>query len=158
MAPDSRLDNLGFILTRSRIFELTIQLFATRLFAIHLNADMNFRTQDSIIRVSIIINQLFPIYFKVNRDHAAAVQQAGGRSRYRVIVEPLSWMVSLINWQRVLGQLSEIREPWRVLLNYTTDITLFYEMDTYSINKFRRPSAVYASRTNSGQYAGGDRI
>ena len=40
---------------------------------------------------------------------------------------------------RVLGQLSEIREPWRVLLNYTTGITLFYEVDTYSINKFRRP-------------------
>ena len=48
---------------------------------------------------------------------------------------------------RVLGQLSEIHEPWRVLSNYTTGITLFYEMDTYSINfDVRQP--VLESRSN----------
>ena len=57
-----------------------------------------------------------------------------------VNVEPLSMDGVFDQLTRViLGQLSEIREPWRVLLNYTTGITLFYEVYTYSINKFRRP-------------------
>ena len=45
---------------------------------------------------------------------------------------------------RVLDQLSVIREPWRVLSNYTTGITLFYAIilcNGYLLDKFRRPPA-----------------
>ena len=57
----------------------------------------------------------------------------GGRDG-RAILEPLSYLhtwgvygvVVFDQLTRVLGQLSEIREPWRVLSNDTTGITLFY--------------------------------